>query len=160
MNHVAMLIEFETDKFKLSGELPEDINAGNQFYGEDFSKWFCSELKNWDSGFIDEDWGWCVFVINDQETDVYNEICIYAYPDKKQVNDYGEWNLIIHTRYRVPFFNFFKRLKYGEVNERLANNVLSLLESIDCNNLRAKKCTMDISFNITDEKKYDWKSPN
>ena len=61
MNHVALKLKFETDKFLLTGPLPEDANAGNQFYGGDFAKWICATMSAWNLSYGDEDWGWEVF---------------------------------------------------------------------------------------------------
>ena len=47
MKHIALQLEFETDKFRLTGPIPEDSNAGNQFYGEDFAKRICDSLPKW-----------------------------------------------------------------------------------------------------------------
>ena len=158
MDHIALQINFKIDKFKLTGELPEGINAGNQFYGEDLSKWLCSNLKKWDLDYLDEDWGWYVFTRSNTNSKTSNEICVYAYPDKKQIDDYGNWMIFIHTSYEVPFLRFFKKMRKGEVNERLSNDLISLLEDNGANNITAYKCKMDVSGNIKEEIPYNWKT--
>jgi hypothetical protein len=44
MTHVAVRVEFSTDRFALTGELPPEVNAGNRFYGEDLAKYLCESL--------------------------------------------------------------------------------------------------------------------
>ncbi len=109
MKHIALQLEFETDKFRLTGPIPEDSNAGNQFYGEDFAKWICDSLPNWHLDYLDEDWGWYVFSVR-QETpkDETNEICVYAYPEEggRQLNDDGAWMLIVHPGSKFPRCSF------------------------------------------------------
>lgn len=156
MNHVALKIDFKTDKFKLTGELPEDINAGNLFYGEDLSKWLCTKLKHWKLDYLDEDWGWYVFTTNDKSSNKMSEICVYAYPSDEQKNNYGDWMIIIHTSYKVPFLKFFTRMRKGKVNENLSNDLISLLENAGADNIIAYKCKMDASFNIKEEEPYNW----
>jgi len=103
MKHITLKIELKTDKFKLTGPLPEEINAGNQFYGEDFAKWICKALSYWNLDYLDEDWGWYVYSVRGHgPKDETNESCIYAYPDERQVNDEGQWMLVIHRRFKVP----------------------------------------------------------
>jgi hypothetical protein len=52
---VELHLEFSTDQFRLSGPLPDHINAGNQFYGEDLAKWLCETLPQWNLTYLDED---------------------------------------------------------------------------------------------------------
>jgi hypothetical protein len=58
----ANWIEFTSDRFDHTSELPEDYNAGNRFYGRDLAAFLCDRLneKVFDLVFGDEDWGWLV----------------------------------------------------------------------------------------------------
>ena len=51
MTCAALRLVFETDKFLLSGSLPKEVNAGNQFYGEDLANWICESLVEWKPGY-------------------------------------------------------------------------------------------------------------
>ena len=80
-------LEFRTDKFRLTGDLPPDCNAGNQMYGEDFAKWIVEQLPQRELDYLDEDWGWLVLSGEGPDTkephkQVYHHIGVYAYPDE------------------------------------------------------------------------------
>ena len=48
---------FKTDRFDYSGELPEDANAGNKFYGRDVAEFLATGLSSpsLSTDFLDED---------------------------------------------------------------------------------------------------------
>ena len=72
-------VDFTTDRFDLSGEIPESANAGNQIYGCDVAVFLSRSLtdQGLQSQYIDEDWGWLVF---GQESAITSfEICIYPW---------------------------------------------------------------------------------
>jgi hypothetical protein len=62
-------IGFRSEEFKYTGEVRESANAGNRFYGEDIAQYLqeCLEREGYESGFLDEDWGWLVSAWNEKE---------------------------------------------------------------------------------------------
>lgn len=99
-------ITFRTDRFRLTGDLPPEANAGNRMYGEDFAKWIVAELPRWPLDHMDEDWGWLVAsgeVPDARQPDrmVQHLIGVYAYPDDAQHaagSDLGDWMLCVQKR--------------------------------------------------------------
>ena len=140
MKHISQSIEFKTDKFDLTGELSEELNAGNQFYGEDLSDWLSGKLENkWEAGYLDEDWGWLIFASKKEDKDSYNEICVYAYNEENQKTNYGSWSIMIHTKYKKPFLKFFNKMKYGKTNIEIINDIVSALDSYGIKDIQSKK---------------------
>jgi hypothetical protein len=131
-------IRFKTDRFQLSGILPEEINAGNQFYGEDLARWLCDALPEWKLGYMDEDWGWLVF--SKRETTPENErnaIGIYAYPPDEAANDGGEWMITVATEQRRPWLRFLWQAV--PFNRQLGADVLAALEAVDVRDLQTSE---------------------
>ncbi len=139
MKHISQSIEFITDKFNLTGELDDDLNAGNQFYGEDLSKWLSSALclRGWESDYLDEDWGWLIFA--SKHKDSRHEICVYAYPEAGQQTNRGAWSILIHTRYKAPFLGFFTRMRYGSTDMEIVNDVIAALKGCGITEIISKK---------------------
>ena len=155
MDHVALKLEFETDKFLLTGPLPEDINAGNQFYGEDFAKWICETLSAWNLSCGDEDWGWDVFSTRGKTPEVINnQVCVYAYPADLQSGNYGQWMLIVHSEEKVPWLRFFTRWKYIHFDRQLGIELLNAVRGIGVQNLRATVIYLDSAGNERKEEPF------
>jgi hypothetical protein len=131
-------LEFSTDKFMLTGPLPDHINAGNQFYGEDVAKWLCETLPQWNLTYLDEDWGWLVWSSKDNESvDERNMICVYAYPASNPgASDFGHWMFSILTEYKSKWFGFLTRWKSGLYNPSLAKDVIAALEKLGVQDVR------------------------
>ncbi|CAN5160318.1 hypothetical protein BH11PLA2_BH11PLA2_43210 [soil metagenome] len=129
---MELQLEFTTDRFKLTGPLPDDNNAGNQFYGEDLAKWLCETLPAWKLDHMDEDWGWLVFTTKDyMPADQRHSICVYAYPAENQgASDHGHWMLSILCEYKVKWLGLLKRWKHGPYHSDLAKEVIAGLESL------------------------------
>ena len=135
---VELHLEFSTDQFKLTGALPDHINAGNQFYGEDVAKWLCETLSQWNLTYLDEDWGWLVWTSKDVlQVEERNMICVYAYPkDNPEASNFGDWMLTILTEYQSKWFGFLIRWKRGPYNPSLANDVIAALKKLGVQDLR------------------------
>ena len=92
----AYWIEFTSDRFDHTSELPEDYNAGNRFYGRDLAVFLCDRLneKGFDLVFGDEDWGWLVDGFSPDGTIV--ELCVYHYADEATPH-VPDWALMFRT---------------------------------------------------------------
>lgn len=145
-------IEFRTDKFILTGDLPETINAGNRMYGEDLGTWLAGQLPEWDLDCADEDWGWLLSSgeVVDQNTPnrkVCHEIGIYAYPDEAQHADgsnLGDWMLNLSQReiQQVTILGLFKRKKFVHIDydPRLAQKIVEVLTNHGVSAVKTSKC--------------------
>jgi hypothetical protein len=92
----ANWIEFTSDRFDHTSELPEDYNAGNRFYGRDLAAFLCDRLneKGFDLVFGDEDWGWLVDGFAPDGTII--ELCVYHYVDEETPHE-PDWALMFRT---------------------------------------------------------------
>jgi hypothetical protein len=92
-------IAFESERFDYRSELPEEINAGNRFYGKDVAEFMVEQLRSKTLGadYLDEDWGWLVFSLKGQ-TPVF-EIAVYNLAEHKGVSARGipEWGLWVRA---------------------------------------------------------------
>jgi hypothetical protein len=92
-------IAFESERFDYRSELPEDINAGNRFYGKDVAEFIVEQLKlkNFGADYLDEDWGWLVFSQKGR-TPVF-EIAVYNLAEHRGVTARGvpEWGLWVRA---------------------------------------------------------------
>ena len=108
--------------------------------------------------YLDEDWGWYVFSVR-QETpkDETNEICVYAYPEEggRQLNDDGAWMLIVHTRFKVPWMQFFKRWRGGAFNRSLGTDLLRSLQALGTRNIKSTEMLLDSAGNMSLLKEFD-----
>lgn len=148
MNHIALKIEFETDRFRLSGPLPEDINAGNQCYGEDLARWICESLPAWHLSHGDEDWGWEAFSTRGKAPQgIDNQICVHGFPTEDRPGDDGLWMLYVHQRKKLPWLRFFSRWQYIRFDEQLGRELLQAIRGIGARNIRATVVYLDKSGN-------------
>jgi hypothetical protein len=96
-------ISFKTELFDYKSELPEDINAGNRFYGKDVAEFLVGQLKSrgLQADYIDEDWGWLVFSLKGQvpifEVAVYN-LAEHAGATERGIPEWGLWIRAYETR--------------------------------------------------------------
>lgn len=92
-------ISFKSERFDYKSELPEDINAGNRFYGKDVAEYIVEKLSagNLRADFLDEDWGWLIFSQKDQ-TPIF-EVAVYNLAEHKGATARGlpEWGLWIRA---------------------------------------------------------------
>jgi hypothetical protein len=152
MTTAVLKFTFETDKFRLSGPLPEDANAGNQFYGEDMAQWICESLPAWQLDYSDEDWGWWVSSIRESApADEQNTVCVYAYPSDSQPANSGSWMLMVESERKVPWLKFFSRWKQTDFNTRFGVDLLNALRALGVHNLRATVVHTDSSGNESSE---------
>lgn len=156
MNHIALKLEFETDEFLLTGPLQEDINAGNQFYGEDLAKWICEALPAWHLSYGDEDWGWVVFSTRGKNPeDINNQVCVYAYPSDIRSKNHGQWMLIVHSEEKVPWLRFFKKWKYTRFDGNIGIQLLNAIRGIGAQNIRATVVHLDSAGNERKEEPFN-----
>ncbi|SDO18895.1 hypothetical protein SAMN05216303_101762 [Rhodoferax sp. OV413] len=92
-------ISFKTERFDYKSELPEDINAGNRFYGRDVAEFIVEQLNSngLKTDYLDEDWGWLVFSSKDQ-TPIF-QVAVYNLAEYKGATERGipEWGLWIRA---------------------------------------------------------------
>ena len=141
MKHISQSIEFKTDKFDLTSELNEELNAGNQLYGEDISDWLSKALESkWETSYLDEDWGWLIDANKKGNNDSHNTICVYDYKNEENLktND-GVWFILIHTSYKQRFLRFFKKMRYGETDIEIVNDIVSALENYGIKDIELKQ---------------------
>ena len=60
--NMPYVIRFTSESFNYSDPIPQDANAGNQFYGRDLAEYLDSCLRQVGHAIkiVDEDWGWLV----------------------------------------------------------------------------------------------------
>jgi hypothetical protein len=89
-------ISFKSERFDYTSELPEDMNAGNCFYGKDVAEFIVEELRTSDlpADYLDEDWGWLIHSLKGQipifEVAVYN-LADYNGAAERGIPEWGLW---------------------------------------------------------------------
>lgn len=87
---------FKSERFDYKSELPEEYNAGNRFYGKDVADFLSGNLtaQGFQSGFLDEDWGWLIFSVKggspDFQVAVYN-LAEHGEGDRPGIGEWGLW---------------------------------------------------------------------
>ncbi len=160
-DHIALRIEFSSDRFDMTGPLPEDSNAGNRCYGEEVCRWLCETLPQWNLDYFDEDWGWMLVSSRNTagDTPEDHQVCVYAYPpgtsnQDGSVSHAGEWMLILHKRAQRPWLKFFMRWRYAAFEAALADDIIAALRAIGAGDLRANTLQMDSAGNETTQIPY------
>ena len=103
-------ISFKSERFDYQSELPEDINAGNRFYGRDLAEFLLQQLRdnNILSDYLDEDWGWLVFSQKNQspifEIAVYN-LAEHQDSEKRGIPEWGLWIRVYESRKLFGIFS-------------------------------------------------------
>lgn len=156
MTHVSLRIEFSTDKFKITGILPNDANAGNQFFGEDVSQWICEILPLWNLDYIGEDWGWFVFSKKQHSVSERNSICVYAYQQENNSINYVKWIIILDSEYLKPYLKFFTRWRKGQFNKDIASEIIHAIQKLNVQNLIATEVNLDRMGNEKTEAPYSY----
>ena len=94
---MAAWLEFESDRFDHTSELPPDANAGNRFYGRDVAEFIVDGLtaRGYESHLFGEDWGWFVRAARPSrratlEISIYHDIGEHTMP--------GCWALNVEER--------------------------------------------------------------
>jgi hypothetical protein len=104
------VFKFSSDKFDYSGDIPEDANAGNKFYGRDVAEYLCTQLNGaqLELDFHDEDWGW--MVLGKAQPNFLVEMCIY---NQDQSTDpsiragTNAWNVLVTMYAKGKILGFF-----------------------------------------------------
>jgi low temperature requirement protein LtrA len=92
----AAWFAFMSDRFDHSSQLPEEANAGNQFYGRDVAVFITDGLaeRAFDASFLDEDWGWQAHA--KRQDGAVLEISIYHNPDEDRAAE-DNWALMLRS---------------------------------------------------------------
>ena len=102
-NENCCSISFKTERFDYKSELPENINAGNRFYGKDVAEFIVQHLGSvgLKADYSDEDWGWLVFSVKGQvpifQVAVYN-LAEYRGATERGIPEWGLWIQAYETR--------------------------------------------------------------
>ena len=102
-------IRFKTELFDYKGEIPEDANAGNRFYGKDVDELLVNGMSrsSFSMDFIDEDWGWTVFGRSNDgrfiEVAIYN-LSANGTPGQSETNEWGLWIRAFEKRRWLAIF--------------------------------------------------------
>jgi hypothetical protein len=135
-------LSFRTDRFRLTGELPPDRNAGNHMYGEDMAQWIVEQLPKHPFDYLDEDWGW--LVLSGEAPDsrdpgklVCHQLGVYAYPDDSHHaagSDWGDWTLRLWKKEQraVRILGLFPAQRWldADVDQELAADLIAALAGI------------------------------
>lgn len=155
MDHVILKLELETGRFRLTGPLPGDANAGNRLYGEDFARWICEALPAWNLSCGDEDWGWEAFSTRGRAAGGENHrIGVYAYPADDQRDDHGLWTLRVHSQQKAKWLGLFTRWQYIPFDRRLGNELVAALRGLGVQDLRAAVVHLDSAGNERKEEPF------
>jgi hypothetical protein len=125
--HAAWL-EFTSDRFDHTSELPDDANAGNRFYGRDVAEFIAAGLgeRGLDASFIDEDWGWQVHAARDDGS-VF-EISIYHNPDDDPARE-DDWALMLRSLRRLGMFSRFREVPVGDAETAALDDVFDEIDA-------------------------------
>jgi hypothetical protein len=92
-------LSFKSERFDYRSELPEDINAGNRFYGRDVAEFIVEQLKasGLQADYLDEDWGWLILSLKGQ-TPIF-EVAVYNLAEHNGAAERGipEWGLWVRA---------------------------------------------------------------
>jgi len=130
----AMEIRFKSDRFKFTGELREDANAGNQFYGEDVAAWFCEVLPQFNLAYLDEDWGW--YVHTKDAVDILHTLAINVDPDVEPSEGVGGWLVIAETKVKKKALGLIGVWKVSELDAGFRHALLDALKSIGATDIK------------------------
>jgi hypothetical protein len=125
--HAAWL-EFTSDRFDHTSELPDDANAGNRFYGRDVAEFIAAGLgeRGLDASFIDEDWGWQVHAARDDGS-VF-EISIYHNPDDDPARE-DDWALMLRSLRRLGMFSRFREVPVDDAETAALDDVFDEIDA-------------------------------
>ncbi len=128
-------IQFYSDRFDQTSELPKTINAGNRFYGSDLANYIKNRLSLTAFEVIDEDWGWLVTGNMDgMRVD-------YGISDWHEINEQfggtpdgipknkANWCIIISTYRTSRFLGVVPYSKQVDCPEHIGQSLTSILTS-------------------------------
>jgi hypothetical protein len=126
----AVWLEFTSDRFDHTSQLPEEANAGNRFYGRDVAEFIVAGLgeRGFDASFVDEDWGWQVHVARDGGA--MFEISIYHNPDDDHARE-DDWALMLRSLRKERALGMFNRFREVPVDDGQASALEAVFEKID-----------------------------
>jgi len=124
-------ISFSSEQFDYKSELPEDINAGNRFYGKDVAEFIVEQLKSskLQADYLDEDWGWLIFSLKGQ-TPIF-EVAVYNLAEHKGAVERGipEWGLWIRAYESRKLFGLLPKRREIQVPPGLLSAVESAVRA-------------------------------
>jgi hypothetical protein len=107
---LSLSLHWTTEQFDYRGEIPEEHNAGNRFFGRDLASFLSEKLRADDlhTDHIDEDWGW--LVLGKGASGQFVEVAIYNLGDdgsepRKGSADWGLWIGMFEKRRVLLLFN-------------------------------------------------------
>lgn len=111
----AVWLEFTSDRFDHSSDLPAEYNAGNRFYGRDVAELVSAGLtgRGLDGSFFDEDWGWLVHAV--PESDRVLEIAVYHNPEGDPTTE-DDWALMVRSLRKERWLGVLSRHREVEVD--------------------------------------------
>jgi hypothetical protein len=112
----AVWLEFTTDRFDHSSELPPESNAGNRFYGRDVAEFVADGLdaRDFDATFVDEDWGWQVH--GSRPDGSVLEVSIYHNPDEDPATE-DDWALMVRLLRKERALGFLPRFREAAADD-------------------------------------------
>lgn len=124
-------ISFKTERFDYKSELPEDINAGNRFYGKDVAEFIVEKLNAGGmlADFLDEDWGWLIFSQKGQ-SQIF-QIAVYNLAEHKGATAPGipEWGLWIRAYESRKLLGLLPKRHEVQVSLELLNAIESAVRA-------------------------------
>lgn len=130
MKDKSLVFKFTSEKFDYKGEIPEDSNAGNKFYGRDVAAYLSEKLSasNNEISFLDEDWGW--LVLGKIPPTHSFDICIYNVDTSEDPNEQkgsNTWNLLVSMFEKVRFLGLIPIKKEIAIEPWLQEKLKSVL---------------------------------
>lgn len=125
-------IRFRSDRFDFRSDLPDSVNAGNRFYGQDLAAYLAGELTavGIQAGFVDEDWGWLVF--SGRESPLLFQIAVYNLAASDGEADRGtpDWGLWIQAFENRKLLGIFPKRRSIRPPEKLIHAVEAAVRKV------------------------------
>jgi hypothetical protein len=122
---LSQSVQFTSERFDYSSELPTDYNAGNRFYGKDVAEFISAELtrSGLQTHFLDEDWGWLIFSLRGTTPEF--EVAIYNLSEHSEGGRPGtnQWRLWVRSYERRKLFGLLPKKTEVAVPPRIVNAI-------------------------------------
>ncbi len=127
---VDLTIEFKSERFDYTGELPPGANGGNCFYGKDLAEFMCKVLEQHGvfGEYFDEDWGWLVLAHENSEPMI--EMCVYHWQDESSYPQ-NTWRIRVASYVHDRFLYFFYKRREVENSSSLISSLRSIFDQAD-----------------------------
>lgn len=104
-------LQFHSERFDHSSDLPAHYNAGNRFYGADVAQFIAAGLNagGHEAAALDEDWGWLVSCRFDATSIL--EVAIYNLSEHREGGRPGapQWGLWLRAHRKKKILGFLPR---------------------------------------------------